>query len=48
MTLRVTVPTTTKVAVVMLFWAVPLDQAHPQSPVAAYDYASYAFRPEPQ
>lgn len=43
--MTIKVPVTTKVAVVMLFWAVPLHQAHPQSPVAAYDYASYAFRP---
>lgn len=43
--LRVKVPANTKVVVLMLFWAVPLDQAHPQSPVPAYDYASYAFQP---
>jgi hypothetical protein len=42
--LRIKVPANTKVVVLMLFWAVPLDQAHPQSPVTPYDYASYAFR----
>ncbi len=47
-TLRIKVPANTKVVVVMFFWAVPLDQAHPQSPVAPYDYASYAFRPAAQ
>jgi hypothetical protein len=47
-TLRIKIPASVKVVVLMLFWAVPLDQAHPQSPVAAYDYASYAFRPAAQ
>jgi hypothetical protein len=47
-TVTIKVTATAKVAVLMLFWAVPLDQAHPQSPVAAYDYASCAFRPASQ
>ncbi len=43
-TLQVDIPPTAKIAVLMFFWGVPLDPAHPLEPVAAYDYASYAFR----
>lgn len=45
LSVAVSIPTGTKVVVMMIFYDIPLDSADPQKSLPAFDYVSYGLQP---